>query len=86
MPPGAAPAYPEPVPPVMGRLEAKEEIPIVEEWTAWFLVRERERELARQQRVREAEETRAKSPRAKLVTLPARPTERERPPRGRRAA
>ena len=86
MPPGATPAYPGPVPLLMGRLEAKEEIPIVEEWTAWFLVREREREFTRKQRIKEAEQARARSLGARVVRLPERPAQATRPPRGRRAA
>lgn len=31
---------------------------IIEEWTAWFLVRERERELSRRLRIKEAERPR----------------------------
>ena len=35
-------------------------MPIIEEWTAWLLVRERERQLAREELIREAERARAR--------------------------
>lgn len=62
-------------------------VPIIEEWTAWLLVRERERELARQDLLRQAEQARVEREAAKLLTLPpqAKPGS-ERPPRRRRAA
>ncbi|HEY6103794.1 MAG TPA: hypothetical protein VI007_11285 [bacterium] len=64
---------------------------IIEEWTAWFLVRERERELTRKLRLREAERARAGSrhpapANVMKLPVPARPPEVKRPPRGRRAA
>jgi hypothetical protein len=58
---------------------------IIEEWTAWFLVRERERDLARKQRLREAERVRPRS-RTTVVTLPRKPSQLTPPPRDRRAA
>jgi|GEM_PF-4396966 len=58
--------------------------PIVEEWTAWFLVRERERELKREELIREA--TREQKRRAVVrLQRPQRQTP-ERAPRQRRAA
>ena len=41
---------------------------IIEEWTAWFLVRERERELSRGLRIKEAERPRT-SREGKVMTL-----------------
>jgi len=61
-------------------------VPIIEEWTAWLLVRERERELARQEQVRAVERARAaerEASRLRRKTGGARPAEQ--PPR-RKAA
>lgn len=59
---------------------------IIEEWTAWFLVRERERELARRLRIKDAERSPAASRDEKITTLPA-PVKDARPaPRGDRKA
>jgi len=60
--------------------------PIIEEWTAWLLVREREQEFTRKLRLKDAEQARTAAPRAKILKLPTRPQEVTRPPRGRRAA
>lgn len=61
-------------------------MPIIEEWTAWLLVRERERQLAREELIREAE--RARRRRGGAVPLPKRrrPAAPEESPRHRRAA
>jgi len=46
-------------------------MPIIEEWTAWLLVRERERQLTREELIREAERARART--AGVTVLRARP-------------
>ena len=62
-------------------------MPIIEEWTAWLLVRARERQLTREQLVREAERQRRRE--AGVTPLrpsSTRPSPAERAPRHRRAA
>ncbi|HEU5298207.1 MAG TPA: hypothetical protein VFW08_01820 [bacterium] len=62
-------------------------MPIIEEWTAWLLVRERERQLAREELIREAERARRRM--GDAIPLPKRrrrPAASEEPPRHRRAA
>jgi hypothetical protein len=60
---------------------------IIEEWTAWFLVRERERELARRLRIKDAERSRAAVWDDNVTALPARvKTARTTPPPGNRKA
>ncbi len=60
-------------------------VPIVEEWTAWLLVRQRERELAERERLREAEQISPTPPRPRLIHR-SRRTRVEETPAGRRAA
>jgi hypothetical protein len=61
---------------------------IIEEWTAWCLVWERERELARGLRIKDAERSRATPREDKVTRLPrsSPPAQSAPPPEGRKAA
>jgi hypothetical protein len=61
---------------------------IIEEWTAWCLVWERERELARGLRIKDAERSRATPRKDKVTRLPTSspPAQSAPPPEGRKAA
>jgi hypothetical protein len=58
---------------------------MLEEWTAWTIVREREREFERRRRIREAERARQEETRQEPVR-PAPAVIRRQQHRGRRAA
>lgn len=58
---------------------------MIEEWTAWTIVHERERELEQRRKVREAERARQEQKHPKPST-PLRATVRRQQHRGRRAA
>lgn len=62
-------------------------MPIIEEWTAWLLVRERERQLTREELIREAERARARTAGVTLLRArPQQPSASEHSPDHRRAA
>ena len=62
-------------------------MPIIEEWTAWLLVRERERQLTREELIREAERARARTAGVTLLRVrPQQPAPSEHGPDHRRAA
>lgn len=58
---------------------------IIEHWMAWCLVEEREREIARRQRVKEAERSRARATTVTPLTTRAKGS-RTGPPEERKAA
>jgi len=60
-------------------------VPIVEEWTAWLLVRERERQLKRKELIREAEAAQRRVDQVRRLR-PRRREAAERASRHRRAA
>lgn len=56
-----------------------------EEWTAWFVVRDRERELERRRLEREAEQAREQAARRRATELPQSDAPGEHPDRKRAA-